>query len=49
MQDQTARAVRDASKRMAEQWRELKELLDEGILTQDEFDAQKKNILDNRS
>ena len=25
--------------------RELKELLDEGILTQDEFDAQKKTIL----
>ena len=29
--------------------RELKELLDEGILTQDEFDAQKKAILEKRS
>jgi hypothetical protein len=34
---------------MVEQLRELKELLDEGILTQDEFDAQKKAILEKRS
>ena len=38
-----------ASKSMVEQLRELKELLDEGILTQDEFDAQKKAILEKRS
>jgi membrane protease subunit (stomatin/prohibitin family) len=35
-----------ASKSMVEQLRELKGLLDEGILTQDEFDAQKKAILE---
>ena len=34
-----------ASKSAVGQLRELKELLDEGILTQDEFDAQKKTIL----
>ena len=38
-----------ASKSMVEQLRELKELLDEGILTQDEFDEQKKAILEKRS
>lgn len=38
-----------ASKNMVEQLRELKELLDEGILTQDEFDSQKKVILEKRS
>ncbi len=32
-------------KSMAEQLRELKSLLDEGILTQEEFDAEKKEIL----
>ena len=37
------------SKSLAEQLRELKELLDEGILTQDEFDTQKKAILEKRS
>lgn len=36
------------AKSMVEQLRELKELLDEGILTQDEFDAQKKLILEKR-
>lgn len=38
-----------ASKSVVELLRELKELLDEGILTQDEFDAQKKTILEKRS
>lgn len=38
-----------ASKSMVEQLRELKELLDEGILTQEEFDAQKKMVLEKRS
>ncbi len=37
------------SKSMVEQLRELKELLDEGILTQQEFDAQKKAILEKQS
>lgn len=35
------------AKSKAEQLRELKELLDEGILTQAEFDAEKKHILGN--
>lgn len=35
-----------SSKTMADQLRELKELLDEGILTQEEFDTQKKKILE---
>ena len=35
------------AKSKAEQLRELKELLDEGILTQAEFDAEKKHILEN--
>ncbi len=34
------------SKSMAEQLRELKALLDEGILTQEEFNAEKKEILE---
>ena len=34
-------------KSKAEQLRELKSLLDEGILTQDEFSAEKKRILEN--
>lgn len=38
-----------ASKNKADQLRELKELLDEGILTQEEFDAEKKAILGKRS
>lgn len=37
------------SKSMVEQLREMKELLDEGILTQQEFDAQKKAILEKQS
>lgn len=36
------------SKSMAEQLRELKALLDDGILTQEEFDQEKKEILDKR-
>lgn len=35
----------EQSKSKAEQLRELKSLLDEGILTQEEFDAEKKTIL----
>ena len=35
-------------KSMAEQLRELKNLLDEGILTQEEFDSEKKQILNRR-
>ncbi len=31
----------------AEKLRELKQLLDEGIITQEEFDEEKKKILDN--
>ena len=38
-----------ASKSMVEQLRELKELLDDGILTQEEFDTQKRAILEKRS
>lgn len=43
-----ATANSTASKTMVEQLWELKELLDEGILTQDEFDAQKRAILEKR-
>lgn len=35
------------SKSKVEQLRELKELLDDGILTQEEFDTEKKRILGN--
>ncbi len=35
-------------KNKAEQLRELKSLLDDGILTQDEFDAEKKSILNKK-
>lgn len=38
----------DSSKSKVEQLRELKELLDEGILTQEEFDAEKKAVLERR-
>ena len=41
----TAWQTQDSSKSKAEQLRELKSLLDEGILTQEEFDAEKKTIL----
>ena len=34
------------AKSRAEQLRELKGLLDEGILTQDEFDMEKKRVLE---
>lgn len=33
------------TKSRAEQLRELKDLFDDGILTQDEFDSEKKRIL----
>lgn len=36
-----------SGKSKAEKLREIKELLDEGILTQEEFDAEKKKILNN--
>lgn len=42
---QNVSATQDSSKSKAEQLRELKSLLDEGILTQEEFDAEKKTIL----
>ena len=42
---QSSAAMPKEEKSMAEQLRELKALLDEGILTQEEFDAEKKNIL----
>jgi len=45
---QTAVNPSGASKSKVEQLRELKELLDEGILTQEEFDAEKKAILAKR-
>ena len=35
----------EQAKSKAEQLREIKALLDEGILTQDEFDLEKKSIL----
>ena len=37
-----------SEKSMAAQLREMKSLLDEGILTQEEFDQEKKRILENR-
>ena len=43
----TLSAPPEQAKPKAGQLRELKELLDEGILTQDEFDAEKKRILEN--
>lgn len=46
---QSAANPAEASKTRVERLRELKELLDEGILTQEEFDAEKKAILENRS
>lgn len=42
---QNVSETQDQSKSKAEQLRELKSLLDEGILTQEEFDAEKKTIL----
>lgn len=42
---QNVSETQDSSKSKAEQLRELKSLLDEGILTQEEFDAEKKTIL----
>lgn len=42
---QNVSETQDLSKSKAEQLRELKSLLDEGILTQEEFDAEKKTIL----
>lgn len=39
----------ESGKSKAEQLRELKELLDEGILTQEEFDAEKKKVLEAHS
>lgn len=42
---QNASETPEQSKSKAEQLRELKSLLDEGILTQEEFDAEKKTIL----
>ena len=42
---QTTVGSADSSKSKIEQLRELKKLLDEGILTQEEFDAEKKEIL----
>lgn len=44
---QSVSAVNTPAKSKAERLRELKSLLDEGILTQDEFDAEKKQILGN--
>lgn len=44
-QNMQAAAAPSDSRSMAEQLRELKQLLDEGILTQEEFDAEKKEIL----
>lgn len=43
---QSATGSAGTSKSKAEQLREIKELLDEGILTQAEFDAEKKTILE---
>lgn len=43
---QTAGKPSDGSRSRAEQLRELKALLDEGILTQEEFEAEKKSILE---
>lgn len=42
---QNVSETQESSKSKAEQLRELKSLLDEGILTQEEFDAEKKTIL----
>ena len=42
---QNVTETQEQSKSKAEQLRELKSLLDEGILTQEEFDAEKKTIL----
>lgn len=42
---QNVSETQEPSKSKAEQLRELKSLLDEGILTQEEFDAEKKTIL----
>lgn len=42
---QNVSETQEQSKSKAEQLRELKSLLDEGILTQEEFDAEKKTIL----
>lgn len=44
---QSVSAVNTPAKSKAERLRELKSLLDEGILTQEEFDAEKKQILGN--
>lgn len=44
---QSVSAVNTPAKSKAERLRELKSLLDEGILTQDEFDTEKKQILGN--
>lgn len=44
---QTTASPVNATKSKVEQLRELKELLDEGILTQEEFDTEKKAILKN--
>ncbi len=43
--EQTASGGTAPGRSKAEKLRELKELLDEGILTQDEFDAEKRKIL----
>ena len=43
---QSTSAPTAPAKSKVEQLRELKELLDEGILTQEEFDAEKKAILE---
>ncbi len=48
-QEIRATAAPVSPKSMVEQLRELKELLDDGILTKDEFEAQKKAILEKRS
>ncbi len=43
---QQATNTEESKKSKADQLREIKALLDEGILTQDEFDREKKNILE---
>lgn len=40
-------AEEDSVTKMARQLRELKALLDDGIITQEEFDAKKKSLLEN--